>query len=131
MINRSRKDISTNPKHTLHRSVTQHERWMILDQNSLKGKDYPFRLSLMEFVRKKNVSNSDEYTVQRDSIYPRWVGPSLILPQFNEPPYSIPINPISSYFISVNFSYDTNELKEGNFAFLLGWADTNGKSCFI
>lgn len=82
---------------------------MILDQNSLKGKDYPFRLSLMEFVRKKNVSNSDEYTVQRDSIYPRWVGPSLILPQFNEPPYSIPINPISSYFISVNFSYDTNE----------------------
>lgn len=70
MINRRRKDISTNPKHTIHSSVTHHERWMILDQNSLKGKDYPFRLSLMEFVRKKNVSNSDEYTVQRDSIYP-------------------------------------------------------------
>lgn len=104
---------------------------MILDQNSLKGKDCSFRLSLMEFVRKKMLVIVMNTLFKGIPFTPRWVGPSLILPQFNEPLYSIPINPISSYFISVNFSYDTNELKEGNFAFLLGWADTNGKSCFI
>lgn len=62
---------------------------------------------------------------------PRWAGPSLILLQFNKFPYPIPINPISFYFIYVNFSYDTNELKKGNFSFLLRWVNTNGKICFI
>lgn len=104
---------------------------MILDQNSLKGKDYPFRLSLMEFVRKEMLIIVMNTLFKGIPFTPRWAGPSLILSQFNELPYLIPINPVSSYFISVNFSYDRNELKEGNFVFLLGFVNTNGKICFI